>query len=82
MFVLHYVFTCVYVGIATKKKAVLSVLEDIKKGVDDLNGLDRVLALLNQAFSSIKAAITPKDTDNLHFEKKDHFYPTQKMKLS
>ena len=26
---LHYVFTCVYVGIAIKKKAVLSVLEDI-----------------------------------------------------
>ena len=75
------IYMCICRYIATKKKAVLSVLEDIKKGVDDLNdsnGLDRVLALLNQAFSSIKAEITPKDTDNLHFEKKDHFYPTQK----
>ena len=55
---------------------VYTLLIHLRKGLTILMiqmGLDRVLALLNQAFSSIKAAITPKDTDNLHFEKKLFF---------
>ena len=74
-------YTCVLIDIMAKKKAALLVVDEIKKGIDGLNdpnGMDRVLALLSQASASIKAAMVPMDTQTQPFEKKDHFYPTQK----
>ena len=67
-----------------KKRAILSVLDEIKEGIDginDGNGLNRVLALLTQASASIKAAAIPMDTQIQQLKKKDHFYPTQKNEI-
>lgn len=69
-----------------KKKAVQTVLDEIKNGIEDLddsNGLDRILALLTQASASIKAAVSPRDNHNQvkEFEKKEHFFPRQKNEI-
>ena len=74
----------VHVGTATiAKKAVFSVMDEIRKAIDNLNnanGLDRVLALLIQASTSVKAAMTPTDSQTPPFEK--NFTQLRKMKLS
>ena len=85
MHVLSYLpYTCINTDVVAKKKAVVSVLDEIKEGIDainDSNAINRVLALLLQASASIKAASIPMDTETLQFEKKDHFYPTQKNEI-
>ena len=56
-------------------------MDDIRAGIDgvnDPNGLDRVVSLLVQASASIKAVVVPMNTKIQHFEKKDYFHPTQK----
>ena len=63
-----------------KKNAIKQYLEEIKNNTDDLddpNALDRVLSLLTQASAGHKVKLASSD-GNLKFNKKDHFYPTQR----
>ena len=80
---MHYYISlyCCYSDITGKKAAIGIYLNNIKGRIDDLNDantLDRVLALLTKASAAIKAvAIHDSDLPN-QFQKKDHFFPTQK----
>ena len=87
---LHYYYSYMYnykftmyscTGNTAKKNAVLLIIDDISKAIEnvnDTNALDRVLALLTQVSTSIKAATMPLGTETMQFEKKDHFHPTEK----
>ena len=76
---------CCFSDITGKKAAIGIYLNNIKGRIDDLNDantLDRVLALLTKASATIKA-VAIHDNDPLNqFQKKDHFFPTQKMRLN
>ena len=65
-----------------RKKAINQYLEKIKLGIEDTNDpntLDRILALLMK----VDASITVSDsTIQEKFDKKDHFAPRRKTKLS
>ena len=59
--------------------------KNIKGRIDDLNDantLDRVLALFTKASAAIKAVAHHYNDPPNQFQKKDQFFPTQKMRLN
>ena len=68
-----------HADIKGKRKAIERIMEDIQHGIEDVNDstcLDRIHALLSRASVSLR---TTSPTSHVKlYEKKDHFFPTQK----